>query len=85
MISLVLQVVLVLLLWLYQDSLLFNLAVLAVAVLAMVPLCLCPSHYNLRTAAILGFVGLFPQFVIVAIVLHLIGRSVLLYWLLRLL
>ncbi len=85
-VSVVLQIVLVVLLSQpHQDSTLFNLSLLIIAALAMVPLSVCPSHSNLRTAMVLGLVGLFPQFVILATMLHLLGWSGLLHWLLRLL
>jgi hypothetical protein len=84
-ISLVLQIALIALLRQpHQDSTIFNLGILVIAVLAMVPLCVRIACLRDRTALILGLVGLFPQFVILATVLHLMGWSGLFDWLLRL-
>ena len=47
----------------------------------MVPLCIKTSHLNLRAVMILGLLGLLPQFVILATILHLLGWSSWFNWL----
>jgi len=81
-ISLSLQILLVLLLRRpHLDSTVFNLGILFIAVLAMVPLCVRTCCLYERAALILGLLGLFPQFVILATLLHVLGSSGLFNWL----
>jgi hypothetical protein len=47
----------------------------------MVPLCIWISCLNRRTVVIFGLVGLFPQFVSLATLLHLLGFNLLFRWL----
>jgi hypothetical protein len=80
--SLILQILLVILLRQpHQDSIVFNFGILVIAVLALLPLCVRIRRLNKRAAVILGLVGLFPQFVILAILLHLLGWNGLRNWL----
>jgi Kef-type K+ transport system membrane component KefB len=82
--SFVLQILIVVLLHRHhQDSTACDLAILAFAVLAVLPLSIRTSCLKGESVVILGLVGLFSQVVILAIGLNLLGWNWLLNWLLR--
>ena len=57
----------------HLDLVLFSLGILVIALLAMVPLRVSIRWLNTRTVVILALVGIFPQLVILATALHLLG------------
>ncbi len=72
--SLILQIVLVVLIRQpHQDSIVFNLGILVISVLAMAPVTFVPRWLPIRTLLMLRLLGLFPLIVILATVLHLLG------------
>jgi hypothetical protein len=84
-ISLVLQILLVVLLQQpHQDSLLFNLGIMVVAVLAIVPVASAPRWLPFWPLLMLRLLGLFPLWVFLTTLLHVLGWNGLLDWLLRL-
>jgi hypothetical protein len=84
--SVIIQVLLVILLHRsHQDSLLFSLLIMAIAGLALVPLCIKLPCLNLRITVSLGLAGILPQSVVVATWLHLVGWSGFLHWLVKVL
>ena len=85
-ISLILQVLLVVLLSRpHQDSLLFNLGILVIDILAMVPVSFAPRWLPFWPLLLLRLLGLFPLLVFLATLLHLVGWNRWFDWLLRLL
>jgi hypothetical protein len=68
-----------------QDSTVFDLGILIIPVLAMVPIASTSRRLPFWTLLMLQLLGLFPLFVVLAILLHLMGWNGLLDWLLRLL
>ncbi len=84
LISSTLQVLLVVLLHHpHPDSLLFNLCVLVVGMVAITPAALAPLWLPFWPTLMLRLLGLFPMIVFLATVLHLMGWSAWFKWLLR--
>ncbi len=80
--SLILQIVLVVLIRQpHQDSMIFNLGILVISVLAMAPVTFVPRWLPFRSVLILRLLGMFPLFVILATMLHLLGWSGWFRWL----
>jgi hypothetical protein len=59
----------------HQDSLTFNLGILVIAVLAMMPAAIVPRWLPFWPMLMIRLLGMFPLIVILAIVLHLLGWS----------
>jgi hypothetical protein len=84
-ISLALQILLVVLLRQpHQESLLFNLGILVVSLLAIAPVAFAPRWLPFWPMLVLRLLGLFPLAVVLATLLHLLGSGGLFHWLLRL-
>jgi hypothetical protein len=84
--SLLLQILLVILLRQpHQDSLAFNTGILAVALLAMVPVAFAPRWLPFWPLLILRLLGLLPLLVFLATLLHLFGRNGCFDWLVKVL
>ena len=81
--SLAFQILLVILLSWPQDSLACSFGILAVAFVALALLAVRPNQLNLRNLVLLWLVGLFPQFVVLATSLHLLGWDAWFNWLHR--
>jgi hypothetical protein len=72
--SLFLQILLIVLFrLLHHDSLLFNLGILIIAVLAMAPVAFAPRWLPFWPMLMLRLLGLFPLLILLATVLHLMG------------
>jgi hypothetical protein len=81
-ISLLLQILLVILLRQpHQDSIMFNAGILVVALLAMVPVASAPRWLPFWPLLILRLLGLFPLFVFLTTILHVLGWNAWSDWL----
>jgi hypothetical protein len=66
----------------HQDSIAYNICILAISHFAMVPFCSGLCCLNRRTVVMFGLLSIFPQFVSLVTLLRLLGFKVLVTWLL---
>ena len=82
--SLILQILLIVLLSRpHQDSMIFNLSLMLIAVFAMVPVAFVTRWLSFWTILMIRLLGVFPLWVFLATLMHLLWWSGWLNWLLR--
>lgn len=67
----------------HQDSMIFNLSLMLIAVFAMVPVAFVTRWLSFWTILMIRLLGVFPLWVFLATLMHLLWLSGWLNWLLR--